>query len=221
MRGRWVGRWAWRGSRACSRWRSGLRRRARRRARRRRAADAGDAGRDGRGRRRTRCGRSPGGRGPGGDAGSPPCGTWTPGRRRTPGRARCRHADRGSQVPPAGRLYHGVFPAGTTQPDSDCRWPLRTPIRDAVGRPLACDLLQQRVVPDQGVPAGHRRGDPRARRRALHPPAHAQPAAAAGGRPDLHARPHQRRRVRRRPARLGRRSEGVRHCARSCSTAPR
>jgi hypothetical protein len=49
-------------------------------------------------------------------------------------------ADAGStriQVPPAGRVYHGVFPAGTTQPDADISMKAADDYRDAVGRPLA------------------------------------------------------------------------------------
>ncbi|MGZ6162988.1 MAG: glycoside hydrolase family 26 protein, partial [Myxococcaceae bacterium] len=41
------------------------------------------------------------------------------------------------QLPPAGRLYHGVFPAGTTLPDSDVSMEAADAYRDAVGRPLA------------------------------------------------------------------------------------
>jgi hypothetical protein len=40
-------------------------------------------------------------------------------------------------VPPAGKLYHGVFPAGTTQPDSDISLASLEGYQDAVGRPLA------------------------------------------------------------------------------------
>ena len=41
------------------------------------------------------------------------------------------------QVPPAGRLYHGVFPAGSTQPDADISIPALDAYQAAVGRPLA------------------------------------------------------------------------------------
>lgn len=40
-------------------------------------------------------------------------------------------------VPPTGRLYHGVFPAGTTLPDSDISMNVLQGYQDAVGRPLA------------------------------------------------------------------------------------
>ena len=41
------------------------------------------------------------------------------------------------QVPPAGRLYHGVFPAGRTEPDSDISMQAADAYVEAVGRPLA------------------------------------------------------------------------------------
>jgi lysophospholipase L1-like esterase len=41
------------------------------------------------------------------------------------------------QAPPEGGLYHGVFPAGTTMPDSDISIQAADEYRDAVGRPLA------------------------------------------------------------------------------------
>jgi len=41
------------------------------------------------------------------------------------------------QVPPAGRLYHGVFPAGSTEPDSDISMQAADAYVEAVGRPLA------------------------------------------------------------------------------------
>ena len=41
------------------------------------------------------------------------------------------------QAPPAGRLYHGVFPAGTTQPDADISMQAADDYVAAVGRPLA------------------------------------------------------------------------------------
>src|SRR5262249_25606091 len=41
------------------------------------------------------------------------------------------------QVPPAGHLYHGVFPAGSTQPDADISMSAADAYRDAVGRQLA------------------------------------------------------------------------------------
>ncbi|HEY1906474.1 MAG TPA: hypothetical protein VGG91_10540, partial [Myxococcaceae bacterium] len=41
------------------------------------------------------------------------------------------------QVPPDGRLYHGVFPAGTTEPDSDISLDAADAYSAAVGRPLA------------------------------------------------------------------------------------
>jgi len=41
------------------------------------------------------------------------------------------------QVPPAGRLYHGVFPAGSTEPDSDISLQAADAYVEAVGRPLA------------------------------------------------------------------------------------
>lgn len=40
-------------------------------------------------------------------------------------------------VPPAGRVYHGVFPSGGTQPDADISMQAADAYRDAVGRPLA------------------------------------------------------------------------------------
>jgi hypothetical protein len=40
-------------------------------------------------------------------------------------------------VPPAGRLYHGVFPAGSTQPDADISMQAADDYVAAVGRPLA------------------------------------------------------------------------------------
>jgi hypothetical protein len=62
------------------------------------------------------------------DAGSPPDAGGTP--------------DGGSigqliQVPPAGHLYHGVFPAGRTQPDADISMQAADDYRTAVGRQLA------------------------------------------------------------------------------------
>ena len=41
------------------------------------------------------------------------------------------------QVPPAGQQYHGVFPAGSTQPDADISIPAADDYVAAVGRPLA------------------------------------------------------------------------------------
>ena len=41
------------------------------------------------------------------------------------------------QLPPEGGLYHGVFPAGSTMPDSDISIQAADAYRDAVGRPLA------------------------------------------------------------------------------------
>jgi len=41
------------------------------------------------------------------------------------------------QLPPGGRLYHGVFPAGTGRPDADISMQAADAYRDAVGRPLA------------------------------------------------------------------------------------
>jgi len=41
------------------------------------------------------------------------------------------------EVPPAGRLYHGVFPAGSTQPDADISMQAADAYVGAVGRPLA------------------------------------------------------------------------------------
>src|SRR5262249_34503922 len=41
------------------------------------------------------------------------------------------------QVPPAGHLYHGVFPAGSTQPDADISMQAADDYVAAVGRPLA------------------------------------------------------------------------------------
>jgi hypothetical protein len=41
------------------------------------------------------------------------------------------------EVPPSGRLYHGVFPAGSTQPDSDISIQALDDYQAAVGRPLA------------------------------------------------------------------------------------
>jgi len=41
------------------------------------------------------------------------------------------------QVPPVGRLYHGVFPAGSTEPDSDISMQAADAYVEAVGRPLA------------------------------------------------------------------------------------
>jgi glycosyl hydrolase family 26 len=41
------------------------------------------------------------------------------------------------QVPPDGSLYHGVFPAGTTEPDSDISLDAADAYSAAVGRPLA------------------------------------------------------------------------------------
>ena len=82
--------------------------------------------------------------GPGGDAGAPDAGpdagpppdaglpadggTGTDGG--TSGGARI-------EVPPSGHLYHGVFPAGTSEPDSDISMQAADDYRDAVGRPLA------------------------------------------------------------------------------------
>ena len=40
-------------------------------------------------------------------------------------------------LPPAGRVYHGVLPAGSTEPDSDISLEAADAYRDAVGRPLA------------------------------------------------------------------------------------
>jgi hypothetical protein len=40
-------------------------------------------------------------------------------------------------LPPAGSVYHGVFPAGTTQPDADISMKAADDYVDAVGRPLA------------------------------------------------------------------------------------
>src|SRR5215471_4353797 len=40
-------------------------------------------------------------------------------------------------VPPSGKLYHGVFPAGTTQPDADISMQALDDYQAAVGRPLA------------------------------------------------------------------------------------
>ncbi|HEY3587043.1 MAG TPA: hypothetical protein VGK85_07820, partial [Myxococcaceae bacterium] len=41
------------------------------------------------------------------------------------------------QVPPAGQQYHGVFPAGSTQPDADISMQAADDYVAAVGRPLA------------------------------------------------------------------------------------
>jgi len=41
------------------------------------------------------------------------------------------------QLPPAGRVYHGVFPAGSSQPDSDSSLQALDEYQSAVGRPLA------------------------------------------------------------------------------------
>ena len=48
-------------------------------------------------------------------------------------------ADAGTriQVPPAGQQYHGVFPAGSTQPDADISMQAADDYVAAVGRPLA------------------------------------------------------------------------------------
>jgi Glycosyl hydrolase family 26 len=67
--------------------------------------------------------------GPAGDAGQPPDGGM--------------ETDAGTsngpriQVPPSGHVYHGVFPAGSTQPDADISMQAADDYRDAVGRPLA------------------------------------------------------------------------------------
>ena len=41
------------------------------------------------------------------------------------------------ELPPAGRVYHGVFPAGSTQPDADISLQSLDDYQAAVGRPLA------------------------------------------------------------------------------------
>ena len=41
------------------------------------------------------------------------------------------------ELPPGGRLYHGVFPAGSTQPDADISMQAADDYVNAVGRPLA------------------------------------------------------------------------------------
>ncbi|HUM09441.1 MAG TPA: glycosyl hydrolase [Myxococcaceae bacterium] len=55
-------------------------------------------------------------------------------------------------VPPAGRLYHGVFPAGSTLPDSDISMQAADAYRDAVGRPLAYVYLSNEWYQTKAFP---------------------------------------------------------------------
>jgi hypothetical protein len=73
--------------------------------------------------------------GPGGDAGlpgdaGPDAGVPSDGGTGADGGTRI-------QLPPDGKLYHGVFPAGTTEPDSDISMQAADDYVAAVGRPLA------------------------------------------------------------------------------------
>jgi len=66
----------------------------------------------------------------GSDAGAPPDGGTPPDGGVTDSGTRI-------EVPPAGQQYHGVFPAGSTQPDADISMQAADAYVAAVGRPLA------------------------------------------------------------------------------------
>ena len=66
-------------------------------------------------------------------------------------------------LPPAGRLYHGVFPAGSSMPDSDASLTVADDYVQAVGRPLAYvyfsnEWFQTKAFPRQTAEAIRARG---------------------------------------------------------------
>ena len=75
--------------------------------------------------------------GDGGDAGSGIDGGLPPDGGASPDAGSGSDAGTRIQVPPDGRLYHGVFPAGSTQPDADISMQAADDYVAAVGRPLA------------------------------------------------------------------------------------
>jgi hypothetical protein len=160
----WIGRGGFGRASVWSRSRSRVGRTRVRAGRRRRGRDSGavDAGFD--------AGLPPTDGGPATDAGLPPDagadaglpmdGVFqrTRGLHPTRGSTRRWHGDRCADRSASGwTVYHGVLPAGARSRTATSRW--KRPMPTGRGGPTAgVHLLQQRVVPDQGVPMGDRGG---------------------------------------------------------------